>query len=320
VFNRITITLNLVTLCVLCLGCSMNGITQNKDFRSDTIYKNTELIFDAPKGESKGTVLLIHGTAPQNIDGRIPIDDIQKYFRKTDPFHYALKNVYKELSENLNQLGWNTVRYTRLGVYNNKVDVEEYGKTDLKNIVDQLKSIWLTIPNNKPKIAFAWSGGSIHILQLPLKEADAIVILGGISTKRTDVYKLSVKTSEQQRELDNYLSDVFAKKAKVSRTAMLSNDMPFGRFFDEDDLNENWTYLKEYSQLPVLILHGNADTEVSLSQASVWKDKLPHHRIDVIIKRNGNHAYGTTGNAPDMKDLAETMNRWLSTVLLPKTI
>lgn len=56
--------------------------------------------------------------------------------------------------------------------------------------------------------------------------------------------------------------------------------------------------------------------ETDASQAKVWKEKLPHNNITVIIKPNGNHAWGTTGNQSDMTDLAKTMDEWLTKEVL----
>ena len=295
----------------LAVGCGTQEFNLKQDFRKDSVYQNTELVFDKAKGESKGTILLIHGTAPQNIDGQIAIPEAHNALKKKDPRHYIIQPTYKELAEYLNDFGWNTVRYTRVGVYQHEVNLNEYGKTDLNNVMDQLRAIWAMIPNDKPRIAFAWSGGSIHVLQLPLKTFDAAIILGGIVTKRLDVFRLRAKNTEEQKTIEKWITDTLVKEEKVSRTQMLGNDMPYGRFFDENNIKNNWEYLSPYKKLPVLILHGEVDEEVDVSQAKLWKEKLPGHNIDVYIKKSGNHAFGTKGNQPDMHDLAKTINTWL---------
>lgn len=293
--------MSLILLWGLIMGCS------TQDFRNNSIYKNTDLVFDTASGNSKGTILLIHGTAPQNIDGQIPIPEINE----TIPNHYLALPTYKNLSRELNELGWDTVRYTRLGVYQTKVNMDEYSKTDLNNIMNQLKEIWSIIPNNKPKIAFAWSGGSVHLLQLPLQGADGIIILGGIATKRTEVYELSTKNEKELSRLKEYLSKVLSQEGKIERTKMLSNDMSHGRFYDENNLEDNWTYLKEYQKLPTLILHGEEDEDVDISQSKVWGSKLPKNEITTIIGKNRNHIYSTTKSPQDMNELAGTINSWL---------
>ena len=107
-------------------------------------YGKTKLLYDkALGGEEKGTVLLIHGTAPMNIDGIIPCN----------PSLYGGQPLYAFLARDLNELGWNTVRYTRTGVYEDKVDWVEYGVTDLANIVGQLDLIWDMLPQDKPRVA-----------------------------------------------------------------------------------------------------------------------------------------------------------------------
>lgn len=262
--------------------------------------------------ESKGTLLLIHGTAPQNIDGQLPVARVQALLKEKDPTHYIVQPTYRDLAKELNALGWDTVRYTRLGVHQDHVDEKQYAKTDLRNIMDQLKTIWSELPKDKPRIAFAWSGGSVHILQLPLADASAIVILGGISTKRTDVMRLRAKNKEELDQIEKEMNARSSAEGKVSRTEMVGLDMPYGRFWDENHLKDNWTYLKPYPKLPVLILHGDQDEEASVKQALVWKEKLPNHDITLRIKPSGNHAFGTLGNQPDMPDLAKTIHAWLA--------
>ncbi|MBF0315096.1 MAG: hypothetical protein HQK52_16855 [Oligoflexia bacterium] len=266
---------------------------------------------------SKGTILLIHGTASQNIDGQLPAEEVQKKIIKTDPNHYIIHPTYKELASRLNSLGWDTFRYTRVGVYQNHVDLNEYATTDLSTITGQLNNIWSAMPKDRPRIIFAWSGGSIHALQLPLSEADAVIILGGISTKRIDVYRLQAKTEKERQEIERDIDNLLAQEGNSNGTEMLGYDMPKKRFWDENRLQDNWTYLKPYANLPVLILHGDSDKECSITQAKVWKEKLPNHNITLEIKQSGNHAFGTIGNQPDMLDLATAMDLFLSRVVSP---
>ena len=216
----------------------------------------------------------------------------------------------------LNSSGWDTVRYTRRGVHQNYVDNTEYAKTDLKDIMGQLTGIWNEMPKDKPKIAFAWSGGSIHILQLPLADAAAMIILGGIATKRTTVLKLRAKDEKELQEIEKDVNNRVAREGKTSRTEMMGIDMPYGRFWDENHLEDNWSYLKPFPDLPVLILHGDKDNECSVPQAMVWKDKLPKNNITLKIKPSGNHAWGAVGNQPDMKGLAHEIDQWLAEKVL----
>lgn len=271
---------------------------------------------DKAKLNSKGTILLIQGTAAQNIDGKLPDEKIQKFLHEKDPTHYIIQTTYKNLSEKLNELGWNTVRYTRTGVYQDHIDYEEYKKTDLKNIMDQLNSIWKELPKNKPRIIFAWSGGTVHASLLPLEEASAVVLLGAISTKRTDVYRLRFKTPDEIQKFDSELKALLAQeKNQQKRNELEGPNYPFSRFFDENNLNENWTFYKKYPKLPLLVLHGDRDEEVDLSQSKVWKEELKKNDITLLIKPQANHAWGIVGNQPDMGDLATEINKWLSTKL-----
>ncbi len=284
----------------------------NTKIFQNTEYANTQMNFSEAKSENKGTILLVHGTAPQNIDGSVPIPKLQEKISLTNPDHYLIKPFYKDLSNYLNSFGWNTVRYTRIGVYHDSVRNEEYCKTDLNNIMVQLKTIFNAIPNDKPRIVFSWSGGSIHALQLPLNDLDGLVIFGGIATKRTDLHNYSRISKKQKNDIQKQLDEILSARAEVLRTDMLNLDMPFGRFYDENDLNDNWTYLKPFNKLPTLILHGKNDNEVNVRQAEFWKVKLSNHNITEIFKDNANHAWGCSGNQDDSEDLASVINAWLT--------
>lgn len=63
--------------------------------------------------ESKGSILLVHGTAPMNIDGNIPICG--------SDYPLGSMYIYKKLSRVLVDGGWSTLRYTRDGVYDDSV-------------------------------------------------------------------------------------------------------------------------------------------------------------------------------------------------------
>ncbi len=282
-----------------------------------TFGEEMKFKLDKAKQNSKGTILLIHGTAAQNIDGQLPDEKIQIFLKGKDPTHYIIQPTYKNLFEKLNELGWDTVRYTRTGVYQDHIDYEEYKKTDLKNIMDQLNSIWKELPKDKPRIIFAWSGGSVHASLLPLEEVSAVILLGALSTKRTDVYRLRFKTPEEIQKFDSELKLLLSQeKNQQKRNELEGPNYPFSRFFDENNLNESWTYYKKYPKLPLLVLHGDRDEEVSLSQAKVWKEKLAKNDITLLIKSQANHAWGKVGNQPDMDDLAIEINKWLSTTKL----
>jgi hypothetical protein len=282
--------------------------------QKSSIHKKTELAFDKAQGEAKGTILLIHDDAPLNIKGQIAFSDAHKKGRKKESDQErdgVQQPTYLELAKILNQNGWNTVRYTRVGVYNHHTDFKEYAETDLNNLMKQLRMIWNEMPQEKPRIIFAWGGGSIHALQMPLNEVDALIILGGIATKRTGVTVNQFKGKESIKKVKSEFDEALSLEGRVDRKKMFGFVMPFGRLFDENNLEDNWTYLKDYPHLPTLILHGDADIESDVSQAKLWNKKLPKHNITTVIRENGNHAYGIEANKSDMNLLANEILNWL---------
>jgi len=95
--------------------------------------------------------------------------------------------------------------------------------------------------------------------------------------------------------------------------------MPYQRLWDEESLNDNWTYFKNFPKLPLLILHGTKDSEVGSHQAYIWKEKLPFNDITLILKEDANHAFGIGSNG-DMQDIACKVNTWLNKKILSKKL
>ncbi len=263
--------------------------------------------WDHPEGmESRGSILLVHGTAAMNLEGNIPGVSYEKY-------PLGAMSLYEQLSKVLTSNGWSTLRYTRHGVYQDRINFDEYMKVDHNVIIEQLNRIFDEMPSNKPRIILCWSGGSLHVPHMPLDEADAVVIIGGIATKRfhnalmlaqnQDQYK---KFIEEIQEIENMSYDEILKINKP-----FGNDGPFIRFWQETKLNDNWRYFMKYVDLPILILHGSEDKEAHIEQAYLWKKLLPYHNITLVEKSNGNHFLGT-----DKENGAEVVGsevlKWLS--------
>ena len=243
-----------------------------------------------------GSILLIHGSAPFNKDGRVPDSRAGKY---------AKMAFYKDLSDELERFGWKTFRYNKTGVTNHKVDYSKYKKTDLSHLKNQLNEIWKSIPKDKPRFVFAWSEGSLHISQLPMDEIDGVVILGGISTNIRDVILWQAR-NEKSKMLEQ-LKEI----EKMPREKMLGLDRPVGRLLDELRMKNNWQYFESYGSLPILVIHGEADVEVPIDQAYTWKRKLPDNSIKLLTQKERNHTFGL-GDSHGAKEIANAIHKWRS--------
>ncbi|MCK5106563.1 MAG: alpha/beta hydrolase [Elusimicrobiales bacterium] len=279
----------------LLIGGYMSGKTDNENNFQNFKLDKSKLDF------SRGTILLIHGSAPFNIDGMIPI--------ATDSM-YSKIPFYRDLSGFLTEYGWDVIRYSKYGVHTDDVDFQLYKNTDLKMTMNQLCELWKYLPSSKPRIIFAWSEGTLHALQMPLSDADAIVLLGGISTNIKDVIFAQADSKEAITEIEVQLK----KLSGMKRNEMLGIDRPVGRLLDEFELKENWKNFETYSKLPILILHGEMDNEVPFEQSKIWQTKLPDHNITLKTKPSGNHMFGIEKSA-NTDDLAEVMHQWLIKVL-----
>lgn len=250
--------------------------------------KEDNIKWDHPEEmESKGSILLVHGTAAMNLKGNIPGISLEQY-------PLGAMSLYEKLSKVLTAQGWSTLRYTRSGVYKDRIDWDEYMKVDHKAITDQLNRIFNKMPSNKPRIILCWSGGSLHVPHISLDEVEGVVIIGGLSTKRFHNALMMSKSLEEYKKYIEELQVIenmsYEEILKINKPNGL--DGPFIRFWQESKLNDNWTYFKKYVDLPMLILHGSKDPEVSVEQAYLWKQLLPYHNITLVEKPKGNHFLG----------------------------
>ncbi len=243
--------------------------------------------YDFPEGgESRATILLIHGTAPIYFDGKIP--------GCSTNYKLGCMPTYEMLANELTKRSFCTLRYLRDGVYQNEVNWDEYIDVDHYQIVTQLQTITREMPSDKPKILFAFSGGSIHVTKLDLSEAAGVVIVGGLSTNRFHNAAMNVKNKSEwqsfQKEIENFR---LLSEKEIDKINKPNGDGPLKRFWQEIMLNDNWTYLQKHVDIPILILHGSDDVEVNRSQACIWKELLPFHNIKSVEIYGGDHFLNT---------------------------
>ena len=241
----------------------------------------------------RGTILLIHGSAPFNIDGRIPMDGLD--------FPYARETFYLDLAKAFTRRGWATIRYAKPGVEEGRVDPEAYAETDLATLEEQLRALWRIMPAEYPRIVMAWSEGTLHVRALPLGELDGVILLGAISTNIGDVVAWQGGPPKEE------LARIVAGK---DRREMLGVDRPAGRLADELALPDNWWTFLPRPDLPILVLHGKEDKEVPPSQAAHWKEKLEHHALTVVVGDGLDHRFMPAGRYRPESPAKEVLS-WL---------
>ena len=264
-------------------------------------YLPTEFVLEQPTGTpSRGAVLLVHGSAPFNLDGRIPAPGVETRYAKTD--------FYKDLAASLRAAGWNVLRYSKPGVHKDSIDQAAYAKTDLALLSRQLRNLWRFLPAEGPRVVFAWSEGTLHVHALPMSEVSGVILLGGIATNIGDVVRAQGGPPAEVLK---------AELVGKDRHEMLGLDRPVGRFLDELALEENWRLFLPLERLPFLVLHGSADAEVPSGQAAVWKPNLKKHPITVIEGPGLDHRFmPQTGY--DVVPVAREITRWLDATF-PRT-
>jgi hypothetical protein len=256
-------------------------------------YLNYGYVLEHPAGiPSRGCILFVHGSAPFNLDGRIPIDGDSPYARTS---------FYRDVSKALREAGWSTLRYNKPGVHDDRIDGSVYATSDYDVLGTQLKTLWSILPADYPRIVFAWSEGSLHVRALPMNEIGAVVMLGGIATTIGDVIQVQGgPTPAQLRE------DLAGK----DRCEMLGIDRPVGRLVDELVFEDNWKVFSDDQSPPLLVLHGDQDREVPVAQARVWENRLPSHRVTVVVGRGYDHRFMPLGEYRPML-VAQEVTAWL---------
>jgi pimeloyl-ACP methyl ester carboxylesterase len=234
----------------------------------------------------------VHGSAPFNLDGRIPIDSDSPYARTA---------FYRDLSKKLRTAGWSTLRYNKPGVHEERVEYSEYATSDFAILRKQLVALWTILPVEYPRIVFAWSEGSLHVRALRMDEVDAVVLLGGIATNIGDV--ISAQGGPAREQLQREL-------AGKDRREMLGIDRPVGRMIDELAFEDNWIVFSQAQSPPLLILHGDQDREVPVNQVKVWEDHLPQQRVKIVIGRGLDHRF-MPHNEYDPMWVAGEITTWL---------
>jgi hypothetical protein len=247
---------------------------------------------------SFGTILLIHGSAPFNVDGVIP--------GASRDLRYVSEPFFRDLSIRLRAKGWAVARYSKPGVSDTRINFNDYRRTSYRCLCQQLQQIWTNLPNGK-RIVFAWSEGTLHVRALPLSQMSGVILLGGIATNIGDVIAAQGGPDSSQM-----------KQMLMSRDPldMLGMDRPVGRLLEELELEDNWKVFLPYPNLPLLILHGGKDEEVNVQQARTWREQLPNHKLTVRIGDTLDHRYMPTGQyKPDLP--SDEIITWLNETLVP---
>lgn len=145
---------------------------------------------------------------------------------------------------------------------------------------------------------------------MKLEKINGVVILGGVTTKRYHFPIQSIKDFTQYTQIVSEVMAVEEMSYEDAKKVQRPNnpDGQFVKFWQEDQLKENWNYIKRYPELPLLILHGTEDEEVPIEQARLWKQLLPMHKITLIEKEGGNHMYGKKGECGASEIVEEIIN------------
>lgn len=253
----------------------------NKASQAKEIKINEELVGDFYKGKSKETViLLIAGSGPTDRNG--------------NSMGISQNNSLKYLAEGLSEQDFNVFTYDKRVVYLLKNQKEipdldfQHGIDDAETIINFLK----TKMKFKNVIVAGHSEGSLVGMIAAQKNAAAFISLAGAGNS-IDII-LTEQLNKQAPMFNDEVSRIL-KELKSGNKVADVNPMLQSLFGEQ-----NQTFLIEWISLnpakeieklkiPVLIINGTKDIQVSVQEAEILHQANP--KSEVVIIENMNHIF-----------------------------
>ena len=263
------------------------SITQAQEYSVDEISVTDELIGDFYKTDKKNetVILLIAGSGPTNRNG--------------NSVGIAVNNSLKFLAEDLAKNDYNVFTYDKRVVYllNNKKDIPEldfqHGINDAETIINFLKKEL----NFKNVVVAGHSEGSLVGMIAARKNAAAFISLAGAGNT-IDVI-LEQQLNKQAPMFNNEVNRILTQ-LRDGKIVTDVNPMLQSLFAEKNQpFLIEWMTLnpaKEISklQMPILIINGNKDIQVSEDEAHILREANP--KAELVIIDNMNHIFKTINN------------------------
>ncbi|MGV8151447.1 MAG: alpha/beta hydrolase family protein [Candidatus Nanoarchaeia archaeon] len=198
------------------------------------------------------------------------------------------------------------------GFYILKFDFSGSGESEddsltIKKQVDDLNSAinYLEYNNLKVKGLFGHSLGGLVCLKTFKKEIETLVLTAPVTNKKED-YAIKKFTKEQLQELSSsgYITKIRPKEKYFREKIIIDKEI----IHERETLNQKELLSKV--SCPVLIIHGDKDLMVPLSDSMSAMKYLPKNSKLEIIKNQG-HDFGK-----DLDYLINTTTNWFNTHLL----
>ena len=290
---------------------------------------------------SEFLVVLVHGSGRQNIEGKMTIGTNSDCFYK----EYVGKEfkLLTEISDNLYDLGFSTLRYDKLSTRTSKEKdflVKDFEK-DLNEILQKVKEDKLL--REKKIILFGWSEGvTVAINQLNYNmDIEGMILYGGVfmdpikmkanayfnnykicegNEKKARSYRNQfIQQLEQSEEvgdnfekrvvfLDTLYNEDITKISGVSKKA-ISYTKAYFRNLKMEVLNsiENLSN----SEIPMLIIHGDTDVNVPIENHQHMKKRIKNkENLSFQVLKESDHFMRKNFDIEINHNLFEFIDEW----------
>lgn len=244
---------------------------------------------DKPCNKSLPGIVLVHGSAPLDMDGSWPA-----YFRGIpQTFNGNEVKNFKMIAEHLSRNGYTVIRANKRGVTKTITDVnyDIYKTSSYTNLLHDLNSkieILKTESNIDKFILLGWSEGTILSSKIAQMRSDVIgmILMGDVGSSFKELIRHFYKTEKEfQEEISLIEKMPDYEMAGLDRPAIRIKEL-----FRDISNAERIEKLK----IPILVLHGKIDVETPVSEAFLVKkaiDKNNNPRSKVIIYETFGHGF-----------------------------
>jgi pimeloyl-ACP methyl ester carboxylesterase len=240
-----------------------------------SVIKGTLSVPDGLK--TMPVVLIIAGSGPTDRDGNSTLSEEQT-------------NEYLMLGDSLKQKGIAVLRYDKRGVGQSST-TKKQGQNTLTDYVDDARAIieFLKADKRFSKVIIAGhsEGSLIGMIACDKEKADAFISIAGMGFLPDVVLKKQLKV--QTSKSDYKKAVLIIDSIKAGQTVKQETNTAFGGIFNPS-LQPYWYSVMQYNaaseiaklKIPVLILQGTHDFQVSVGDAKLLKKAKPDALLKLI--------------------------------------
>jgi pimeloyl-ACP methyl ester carboxylesterase len=302
------------------VGVVPNDKKQPGDITIKTATSVIKGTLSVPEGSTNMPVaLIIAGSGPTDRDGNSALDGVQN-------------NGYLMISDALKLKGIAVLRYDKRGVgqtTTTKGQAENTFEDDLDDALAIVKFLKADKRFSKVIIAGHSEGSLIGMLACDKENADAFISLAGAGFPADVLLKKQIK---EKLPKEYKKAALIIDSIKAGKPVKQSMDTVYGNIFTAS-LQPYWHTWMQYDpaseikkvKVPILIIQGTNDTQVSVADAKSLKKASPNAQIKLITgmihilkdapaDKEQSETTGHKGDIPLSKELIPTLTDFINSI------